>query len=152
MDEHILEAARKIGRERNIPVEVKKIGNSHYLYRSTTKWDREKKRRVKVSEYLGRIDENGLVEKNERSIFEFGNSELLMTMAWDLVPDLKRRFPDHWREIIAMFVVRVMDNQPLRLIKSRWEKLYTSGQIVHIQGSRHKFRKEGNRGEIPVHV
>ena len=129
MDERILEAARKIGKERNIPVELKKIGNSHYLYRSTTKWDREKKRRVKVSEYLGRIDENGLAEKNNRSIFEFGNSELLMAMAWDLVPELKRRFPDHWREIIAMSVVRVMDNQPLRLMKSRWEKLHASRQI-----------------------
>jgi hypothetical protein len=49
-------------------VEVKKIGNSHYLYRSTTKWDREKKKRVKVSEYLKRIDENGLVENNYRDI------------------------------------------------------------------------------------
>ena len=31
MDEHILETARKIRKEKNIPVEVKKIGNSHYL-------------------------------------------------------------------------------------------------------------------------
>ena len=129
VDERILETARKIGKGRNIPVEVKKIGNSHYLYRSTTKWDREKKKRVKVPEYLGRIDENGLVEKNTRSIFEFGNSELLMTMAWDLVPELKRCFPDHWGEIIAMSVVRAMGNQPLKLMKSRWEKLYTSRQI-----------------------
>ena len=129
MDEPILEAARKIGKDRNIPVEVKKIGNSHYLYRSTTKWDKEKKKRVKVSEYLGRINGNGLVEKNNRSIFEFGNSELLMTLAWDLVPELKRRFPDHWKEIVAISVVRVMDNQPLRLVKSRWEKLYASRQI-----------------------
>ena len=128
MDDQILEAARKVGRERNIPVEVKKIGNSHYLYRSTTKWDREKKR-VKVSEYLGRINESGLVEKNNRSIFEFGSSELLMTIAWDLVPELKRRFPDHWKEIVAISVVRVMDNQPLELMKSRWEKLHASRQI-----------------------
>ena len=129
MDERILEAARKVGRDRNIPVEVKKIGNSHYLYRSTTKWDKEKKKRVKVSEYLGRINDSGLVEKNNRSIFEFGSSELLMTMAWDLVPELKRRFPDHWKEIVAISLVRVMDNQPLKLIKSRWEKLYASWQI-----------------------
>ena len=128
MDDQILEAARKVGRERNIPVEVKKIGNSHYLYRSTTKWDREKKR-VKVSEYLGRINESGLVEKNNRSIFEFGSSELLMAIAWDLVPELKRRFPDHWKEIVAISVVRVMDNQPLELMKSRWEKLHASRQI-----------------------
>ncbi len=58
MDYHILEAARKIGKEGNISVEVKKIGNSHYLYRSTEKLDKERKRRVMVSEYLGRNDEN----------------------------------------------------------------------------------------------
>ena len=51
MDERILEVARKIGRDRNIHVEVKKRGNSHCLYRSITKWDKEKKKRGKVSEY-----------------------------------------------------------------------------------------------------
>ncbi len=129
MDERILEVARKIGRDRNIHVEVKKRGNSHCLYRSITKWDKEKKKRGKVSEYPGRINESGLVEKNNRSIFEFGSSELLMTMAWDLVPELKRLFPDHWKEIEGISVVRAMDNQPLKLIKSRWEKLHASRQI-----------------------
>ena len=47
----------------------------------------------------------------------------------DLVPELKRHFPDHWKEIIAMSVVRVMDNQPLRLLKIRREKLCASWQI-----------------------
>ena len=66
--------AKKIGEERGIPVEVKKIGNSPYLYKDTTRWDREKKKRVRVSGYIGRISENGLVEKNRRSIYGFGNS------------------------------------------------------------------------------
>ena len=110
----------------------------------------EKKKRVKVSEYLGRIDENGLVEKNNRSIFEFGNSELLMTMAWDLVPELKRHFPDHWKEIIAMSVVRVMDNQPLRLIKSRWEKLHASGCTVH--GTSGQIAKRIKIRFLPFHL
>ena len=74
MDPRIREIARKIGEERGIPVEVKKIGNSHYLYKDTTRWDRDKKKRVRVSEYIGRIDENGLIEKNRRYIYESGNS------------------------------------------------------------------------------
>jgi hypothetical protein len=40
------------------------------------RWDKEKKH-VRASEYIGKIDENGLAEKSRRSIYEFGNSFLL---------------------------------------------------------------------------
>lgn len=86
-DAEIIRTAKRIGKECGIPAEVKKIGGSHYLYRSTTRWDREKRKRVKVSEYIGRIEGNGLVERNRRSIFEFGNSELLITMAEPIMRD-----------------------------------------------------------------
>ncbi len=36
--------------------------------KDTTRWDKEKKKRVRVSEYIGRIAENGLIKKNRRSI------------------------------------------------------------------------------------
>ncbi|MEM0174298.1 MAG: hypothetical protein QXI16_07320 [Sulfolobaceae archaeon] len=64
---------KKIGEDCCIPVEVKKTGNSYYLYKDTTLWDKEKKKCVRVSEYIGRINENCLVEKNHRTIYEFGN-------------------------------------------------------------------------------
>ncbi|MEM3264950.1 MAG: hypothetical protein QXP59_04225 [Saccharolobus sp.] len=51
---------------------MKKIGNSYYLYKDTTQWDNEKKKRVRVSEYIEKIKENGLVEKNYWTIYEFG--------------------------------------------------------------------------------
>ena len=129
MDPEIGRIAKRISEERGIPVEVKQIGNSYYLYRDTTRWDREKKKRVRVSEYLGRINEHGLVEKNRRSIYEFGNSELLLSVSEDIVPELKRRFPGHWKEILAMSMVRAQDPSPIRYMKSAWEKLYASTQI-----------------------
>jgi hypothetical protein len=129
MDPEIGRIAKRISEERGIPVEVKQIGNSYYLYRDTTRWDREKKKRVRVSEYLGRINEHGLVEKNRRSIYEFGNSELLLSVSEDIVPELKRRFPGHWKEILAMSMVRAQDPRPIRYMKSAWEKLYASTQI-----------------------
>ncbi|OWP56862.1 MAG: hypothetical protein B2I17_03630 [Thermoplasmatales archaeon B_DKE] len=122
----IKEAAKRIGEERGIPVEVKKIGNSYYLYRDTTRWDRKKKR-VRISEYMGKINENGLVERNHRSIYEFGNSELLLSISEELIPELKRHFPDHWKEIMAM--VRAQDPRPIRYMKSAWEKMYASAQM-----------------------
>ena len=62
MDPRIREIAKRIGEDRGIPVEVKKIGNLYYFYGDTTRWDKEKKKRIRVSGYIGRIDENGLVE------------------------------------------------------------------------------------------
>ena len=50
MNPEIKKIAKEIGEERDIPVEVKKIGNSYYLYKDTTRWDREKKKRVRGSE------------------------------------------------------------------------------------------------------
>ena len=129
MDPEILKAAKKIGEERGIPVEVKPKGNSYYLYRDTTRWDKERKKRVKVSEYMGRITEYGLVERNRRTIYEFGNSELLLSAASDLIPELKHRFPDHWSEILAMSMIMAEDPRPIKLMKSAWEKLYASTQI-----------------------
>ena len=129
MDPRIRDIAKKIGEERGIPVKVKKIGNSHYLYKDTTRWDRDKKKRVRVSEYIGRIDENGLIEKNRRSIYEFGNSQLLLSMIREIVPELKHCFPDHWTEIVAMSMIRCNDNKPIRYMRSAWEKLYASTQV-----------------------
>jgi len=56
MDSSIREIAKKIGKDLWIPVEAKKIGNAYYLYKDTTRWDKEKKKRVRVSEYIGRIN------------------------------------------------------------------------------------------------
>ncbi|MCL5666131.1 MAG: hypothetical protein M1315_04775 [Candidatus Thermoplasmatota archaeon] len=36
-------------------------GGIPIIYRDTTRWDRERKKRIKVSEYIGRITEHGLV-------------------------------------------------------------------------------------------
>ena len=129
MDPEIRKIAKKIGEERGIPVEVKQIGNSYYLYKDTTRWDSEKKKRTRVSEYIGKIDGHGLVERNRRSIYEFGNSELLLSVSEDMAPELKRNFPGHWREIMAMSMVRALDPKPIRYMKSAWEKLYASTQM-----------------------
>lgn len=127
MGQRIREIAKKICEECGIPVEVKKIGNSHYLYRDTTRWDRDKKR-ICVSEYIVRINENGLIEKIRRSIYEFGNS-LLISVIRNIVPELKRCFPDQWTEIVAMPMIMCHDNKQIRYMRSAWEKLCAFTQI-----------------------
>ncbi len=121
-------------KKRKLPLEVKKIGWNYYLYSSTTVWNKEEKRRKKVSRYIGKITERGVVEGMKtnlsvRSIYEYGNARCLMGVVNDIVPSLKDVFPDDYLEIVAMGMVRMMQSTPLRLIKSRWAKLYLSREM-----------------------
>ena len=63
------------------------------------------------------------MDKNHRTIYEFWNSELLLSVSSDLIPELKRYFPERWKEIPAMAVIMAQDPRPVRYMKSSWEKL-----------------------------
>lgn len=120
--------------KRKVPLEVKRIENRYYLYMSTSRWDKGLKRRKKLSRYIGRITEGGVVEAdrtkhNARSIYEYGDSKLVASMIEELVEPLRRAFPEDYREIIAMGVVKLLQATPIRLIKSRWEKLHLSTEM-----------------------
>ena len=115
--------------KRGIPIEVKKIGGNYFAYKSTTVWDKEKKKRKKVSVYIGRIIENGIDQGSSRSIFEYGNARLVWEILEEVMPYLKMSFPDDYNEIMAMAAVRVIHHVPIRLMKSSWEKLYVSQKV-----------------------
>jgi len=84
------------------PLEIKKIGKSYYVYTSTTVWDKEKKKRKKISRYLGKLTDNGFREKEEvrygvRRIYEYGNMKLLYEIIREeLLEKLKGIFPMDW--------------------------------------------------------
>ena len=120
--------------KRKVPLEVKRIGSRYYLYMSTSQWDKSLKRRKKLSQYIGRVTERGVVEADRtkhdaRSIYEYGNSKLVASMIEDFVEPLKQAFPEDYREIIAMGVVKLHQATPIKLIKSRWEKLHLSTEV-----------------------
>lgn len=126
--ERTLKAERK---KRKIPLEVKILNKNHYLYQSTTRWDKDEKKIKKVSRYIGRITKNGVVESNKetRTIHEYGNSKFLFGLAEEILEQLKDSFPYRWKEILACSIVKTIQPMPLKLIKSRWEKLHIS-QII----------------------
>lgn len=120
--------------KRGVPLEVKKLGGRYYLYMSTSRWDREQKRRRKLSKYIGRITKQGVIEADRtkhdaRSIYEYGNSKFLLSLIEDLVEPLKQAFSEDYQEIIAMGVVKLLQPTPLKLVKSRWEKLQLSREM-----------------------
>jgi transposase len=119
---------------RGVPLEVKRIGNRHYLYMSTSQWDKELKRRRKLSRYIGRITKRGVIEADRtkhdaRLIYEYGNSRFVTSLIEDLVNPLREAFPEDYREIIAMGIVKLLQPTPLKLVKSRWEKLHLSTEL-----------------------
>ena len=114
-------------------LEVKRSNNAYYVYRSTTRWDRELKKRRKTSKYVGRLDrEKGLVESSRkvlsaihpRSVFRYGDALLLHKSMESLLPILREAFPGIWQELYAVSLVRITGHVPLKRVRSRWEKLY----------------------------
>ncbi|MHB1708016.1 MAG: transposase [Thermoplasmataceae archaeon] len=112
-------------------LELKVIGGNYYLYVAKGVWDKKRKKPVKKTVLFGSIDENGtFVEKKAKKIFsstmvyEYGNSQLV----WNLCQDMYKVMEKHpYREqIIAMAMVKAIDPMPLRLVSSRFQKLYIS--------------------------
>jgi hypothetical protein len=91
-------------------LEIKQRGEKYYVYHSTTYWDREQRKAIKTSKYLGRLDrEEGFIESNKdaaqsnkapipevRSVTEYGNSVLLHESMKEIKPLLMEGFPDNW--------------------------------------------------------
>lgn len=133
MKEEWLEKTLKKARKQYGPVELKTIKGRHYLYKVTSVYDPQKKRAKKISgEYLGRVThEEGLIEpkKRVRSIHEYANAKLLTTILQDITPNLREYFPDEWRELTALSIIRTIRNTPIKYVKDAWEKLHTSTEL-----------------------
>jgi transposase len=119
-------------------IEVKEISGNHYVYHSTTYWDKELKKRRKVSEYIGKLDRvRGLVEgikrsitaTNLRGIKEYGNAVLFDRLLSDMRSHLADAFPGEWEEVYALAITRAMGYTPLKRVRSAWDKLYNVSEI-----------------------
>ncbi len=115
-------------------LEVKEIGKNHYVYHSTTYWDKKLKKPKKISKYRGKLDKTkGLIESRKRkalassdirNITEYGNSRVLHEAIKPLKPLLIEAFPDCWEEICSLAMVRMSGYVPLKRAKESWDKLY----------------------------
>ncbi|MGC8663216.1 MAG: hypothetical protein ACP5TX_02280, partial [Thermoplasmata archaeon] len=76
---------------------------------------------------------NGLEKKKPlplpRSVFEYGNARILFLMAQEIIPDIQRLFPLHWKEILAISITRTIMPVPIKYLESAWSKLYLSREI-----------------------
>ena len=128
----LLETERK---RRNVPLEAKLLNGNYYLYRSTSRYDRPSRKIRKVTEYIGRMTPSGVVERSKsvRTVFEYGNSELIKALSGNILNLLRKHFPDSWNDVFALAVTRLLNPVPLRSAKELWDKLYLSREMdAHI--------------------
>src|SRR3972149_8051952 len=131
MEDWVKEIVLHEKKKRALPLEAKTRNGIRDLYTSTTVWDKKTRKRRKISKYIGRITRKGIIEANSiklppRTIYEYANRKLLSNITKDLAPTLETEFPYDYQEIIAASIIRLLHPTPIRLLKSRWEKLYLS--------------------------
>ena len=119
-------------------IEIKHFGNSYYVYRSTTVWDKEAKKRKKRSVYLGKLDrergfikrERGIPRFKPKSIRQYGNALLLHQAMADILPLLRESFDEYWQEIYALAITRMLGMTPLKRVENVWERLYDPHKLT----------------------
>jgi len=119
-------------------LEIKVSNGNHYVYRSTSRYDKESKGAKKVSEYLGSLDrDNGFVPKEKdakkrtriTTVRETGTVRLLDRCAGDLFDILKNCFPDNYDQLYAMALMRCMKETPMKRASSYWERFENIKEI-----------------------
>jgi hypothetical protein len=78
----------------------KKIGNGYYMYKRKSKWDKDKKKAVKVTgEYIGVVTPDGIVPRKQRldetkPVFskEYGATTFIEFIASDILEMLSKHF------------------------------------------------------------
>ena len=112
-------------------LEIKISNGKHYVYRSTTRYDKLDKKPHKVSEYLGVLDkEEGLIlrkkknvtESRIKTIQESGPLRLLDAVSSDIRKVLAHRFQDLWERIYAMAMLMAIAPVRMKNASDKWEK------------------------------
>lgn len=128
---------KRIREEQQGCIELKIINNSYCVRRATSIWDKKRKKVQKITEHLGVISPDGTfkrkispkgIRETAREIFEYGNGLLAHHLLRDVEEVLSKSTP-YSTEIVTFAVIKAIDPQPIRLLQSRWEKLYLSKEM-----------------------
>lgn len=118
--------------------ELRLISGKYYLYRISSRWDKKKKRSVKVTnEFLGRItEEQGLIPKGQRALKskakvpmktrEYGATKMLTDIGQDIIQALQDHFPEDWNTIYILALQKLLYQAPLKNMDFLFQESYLS--------------------------
>lgn len=127
--------------QRKPKTEIRFINGKYYLYEATSKWNPEKKRSQKITgRLLGKITPEGFIEsdkhklrsmsehtlKNPPSVKEYGASNFVLTYMSEYVDKLQLHFPELWKEIVSLSIIRLLYQSPIKNTGFFFEKSYLS--------------------------
>ena len=116
------------------PCEIREISGRYYVYSVTSKWDASKGRSRKITlGCLGKITETDGFIPNKRSfkmptsvvVKEHGVYVMLETLCVDLYDKLKKYFPDLFREIFTISLMRLCN----KCTAADLRKIYLSSSL-----------------------
>lgn len=111
------------------------IRGKYYLYEVGSKWNKEKGRAQKITKkYLGRITEEGLIPPKEKkvnfeeavSVKEYGASATLLDLGSDIYDKLQEYFPLEAQQLMAMAVLRTIEQSPFKRLEHLYKGSYLS--------------------------
>lgn len=116
--------------------EIKKIQNKYYLYEVSSYYCKEKKRTIKKSgKCLGRITEQGIVNKSNKAEFDIprqvsskeeGASSLIVSLLATEQVALEKYLPTCWQEIMSCVVFRLLYQSAFKQMGWHYESSYLS--------------------------
>lgn len=115
--------------------EVRLISGHYYVYLISSVWDREKKRaKKKTGECIGKITEHDGFIPNDRYLRPktplkayvkcYGIYELFIQIAPEIVTHLRAEFPDVYREILVISLLRLSNRFSAKNAKQLFEASY----------------------------
>lgn len=124
--------------------ELRCINGRYYLYRISSKYDKERKVTKKIThEMLGKITEkDGFIPKGEGrkqkvaitpSVKEYGASNFLVNLGNDILPCLKESFEEDWKGLYVLAINRLLYQSPLKNNEFLYMESYLSEDFGYLK-------------------
>ncbi len=132
---------------RPVGTEIRLINNTYYVYKISSVYDKEKKRAKKVTgKCIGKITESdGFVPSKQKnsidsvSIKQYGVEKLFENVAINVFEDLKNSFPDIYREIYTIALLRLVDKVNFSEVKKYYDNSSLSDRFSSLALSKNSM-------------
>lgn len=125
-------------------LQLKHLRNNYYVHRITSEWNKQRHKTTKISEHIGKITPDGTfipkgttVKESKRDVYEYANATLAHQLLLDVQAILDEQQAPNSQDLIACAIIRALSPSPIRLLQSKWEKLYLSQTLQANLRERH---------------